>query len=264
MWLFAIGAALSGCEERAPAVPARDAGLRPMLQDGGDSPIDGGYRRPDGGPRLPSADLEVTLPYRGPEVRLPLEVGADLGTLDVFLSIDTTGSFGGEIDALQRDLIDRIVPALASRVPDVALGVGRFEDFPVGPFGSEGDAPFDLVSAVTTDLGRVGSAVASLDDPLGLGGDGPESGAEALWQIATGAGYSHGGVSYVAPYRGDAAPGGGTIGGVGFREGALRVVVHVTDAPSHGPSDYASSFPGTHSLEQAAEALRGIDARVIG
>lgn len=263
-WLLALAAALGGCEERAPAVPTRDAGRSTGPQDGGGGPLDGGYRRPDAGPRLPDADLEVVLPYGGPEVRLPLEVGAELGTLDVFFSIDTTGSFGGEIDALQRDLIDGIVPALAARVPDVALGVGRFEDFPVAPFGSPGDRPFELVAPVTTDLARVGSGVASLDDPLGLGGDGPESGAEALWQIATGAGYAAGGTTYVAPYAGVAAPGGGTGGGVGFRDGALRVIVHVTDATSHTPADYAGVLPGTHSLEQAGDALRAIDARAIG
>ncbi|WP_169791557.1 hypothetical protein [Sandaracinus amylolyticus] len=259
-----VGAvALLGCEERAPAVPTRDSG--PRARDGGDvAQIDGGYRRPDGGPRLPPADLEVTLPYGGPEARVPLEVGADLGTLDVFLSIDTTGSFGGEIDALQRDLIDGVVPTLAARVPSVALGVGRFEDFPAEPFGTENDRPFQLVTAITTDRARVGSALASLDAPLGDGGDLPESGAEALWQIATGEGYTHDGRTWIAPFRDRGVPGGGDVGGAGFRARALRVVVHVTDATSHAPGEYEASFPGTRSLAQAAEALRAIDARVIG
>ncbi|WP_236604263.1 hypothetical protein [Sandaracinus amylolyticus] len=255
--------ALLGCEERAPAVPTRDSG--PRGPDGGDvEQIDGGYRRPDGGPRLPPADLEITLPYGGPEARVPLEIGADLGTLDVFLSIDTTGSFEGEIDALQRDLIDGVVPTLAARVPSVAVGVGRFEDFPAAPFGTESDRPFQLVTAITTDRARVGSALASLDAPLGDGGDQPESGAEALWQIATGEGYTHDGRALVAPFRDRSAPGGGEVGGAGFRQGALRVVVHVTDAPSHQPGDYEVVFPGTRSLAQAAEALRAIEARVIG
>lgn len=255
---------LAACGERAPPVPTRDSGPRGL--DGGtpSTAPDAGYRRPDGGPRLPPADLEVELPYLAPEVRIPLETRADLGTLDVFLSIDTTGSFGGEIDALQRDLVGEVVPALAARVPDVAIGVGRFEDFPAAPFGAEGDQPFRLVTAVTTDRVRVGSALASLDDPLGNGGDIPESGAEALWQIATGEGYAHDGQELIERFEGSAAPGGGEIGGVGFREGALRVVVHVTDARSHEPADYAGLFPGTRSMSQAIAALGEIDARVIG
>jgi hypothetical protein len=197
-------------------------------------------------------------------VRLPFATSAALGTLDVFLSIDTTGSFGGEIDALQRDVTMRLVPALQKRVPDLAVGVGRFEDFPTPPFGIETDRPFRLVTAVTTDLTRVGSAIASLDQPLGHGGDIPESGAEALWQIATGRGYTHAGRTYVPRFRGSTATGSGTLGGVGFRDGALHVVVHVTDAPSHTPADYEPFYPGTHSLAEAADALRELPARVIG
>jgi hypothetical protein len=254
-----------GCEERAPFVPTRDSGT--IQFDGGARPLpsDGGSeRRSDTSPRLPPADLEVSLPYDGPEVRLPLEISANLGTLDVFLSIDTTGSFGGEIDALQRDLNGSIVPALAARVPNVAIGVGRFEDFPVGPFGSPGDHPFRLVAPITTDLTRIGGAVASLDDPLGIGGDSPESGAEALWQIATGTGYVHRGTTFIAPYRAESATGGDQSGGVGFRDGALRVVVHVTDAVTHSPIDYEPTFPGTHSLSEAADALQAMGVRAIG
>jgi hypothetical protein len=42
------------------------------------------------------------------------------------------------------------------------------------------------------------------------------------------------------------------------------VVVHVTDAPSHRPSDYAAVFPGTRDLEQAAQALVGLGVHVVG
>jgi hypothetical protein len=259
-----ITSALCGCaRDRPPGLAGLDATVAPV--DGGSTAAtDAGYRRPDGGPRLPPADLEVILPYGGPEQALMLSTAATLGALDVFFSIDTTGSFGGEIDTLQRDLDTRIVPGLAARVPDVAMGVGRFEDFPVAPFGGRGDRPFAVVTPITTDLGRLGAAFASLDAPLGDGGDLPEAGAEALFQIAAGVGYSLDGETYVAPYDGRAAHGGGTLGGVGFRDGALHVVVHVTDAISHAPSDYESVFPGTRSLAQAASALGALEIRVIG
>lgn len=200
------------------------------------------------------------LPYFGAPVDEPLEVEGEVGRLDVFFSIDTTGSFGGEIDNLQAELRSRIVPALRARVTDVAFGVGRFEDFPSPPYGDVGDRPFALGTAITTDENRITSAVAALDQPLGNGGDVPESGAEALYQIATGEGYGR----YVAPWSGDAAPGGGTLGGVGFREDALRVVVHATDAPTHEPDDYGTAFPGTRSSAEAIEALRALDVRVLG
>lgn len=194
---------------------------------------------------------------------MELRVQAELGRLDVQLSVDTTGSFGGEIDAMQDDLQDRIIPALEARVEDVAFGVNRFEDFPSQPFGESTDRPFFLHSAITTDGRRAASAVAALDSPLGRGGDLPESGFEALYQIATGAGYSIRGADLVEPFSGE-GPAGGSIGGVGFREGALRAVVHITDAPSHVPADYAGEYPGTHGLDDAVDALRAHQIRVLG
>ena len=96
--------------------------------------------------------------------------------------------------------------------------------------------------------------VARLDDPFGNGGDTPESGYEALYQIASGEGLD----PWIEPYEGDGA------GGVGFREGALHVVVHVTDAPSHDTRSYAPAVAGAHGPSDALAALRAIDARVLG
>lgn len=210
--------------------------------------------RGDAGPRLPAADREILLPYFGETVEEPLAVIGEVGRLDVFLSIDTTGSFGGEIDNLQRDLRARVLPALRERVHDVAVGVGRFEDFPAPPFGAPDDRPFHLLTAVTADDLVVADAVAALDQPLGDGGDIPESGAEALFQIATGEGYG----SLVPPYTG---PG---LGGVGFRSSALRVVVQASDAPVHRPEDYAATFENAHSMDDAMNALNELGVFGLG
>jgi hypothetical protein len=261
---IAVLLALGACSSRPPAAPGRDAGRRaqdgavtPSGEDGGEPTLPG---RPDGGPRLPPTDRSIVLPYRGASVEQELEVEGEVGTLDVFFSIDTTGSFGGEIDNLQAELRTRILPELRSRVTDVAFGVGRFEDFPAAPWGGPGDRPFALGAAITTDDSRVSSAVAALDQPLGSGGDVAESGAEALYQIATGEGYS----GHIPRYSGRPAPGGGSLGGVGFRSDALRVVVHVTDAPTHEPADYGAAFPGTRSLTQAIDALDALGVRALG
>jgi hypothetical protein len=51
---------------------------------------------------------------------------------------------------------------------------------------------------------------------------------------------------------------------VGFRAGAFRVVVHITDAPAHQPEDYAAlDIVNTHSLHSAALALQAIGAHVV-
>ena len=122
--------------------------------------------------------------------------------------LTTHAGFGEEIDALQSDLVSRVLPEIRERAEEVAVGVGRFEDFPVSPFGSESDRPFTLLSGITTSEARASSALAALDDPLGQGGDTPESSAEALYQIATGDGFRLLGVPVVAAYDRHAAPGG--------------------------------------------------------
>jgi hypothetical protein len=228
--------------------------------------------RLDGGAILPIADEEVVLPLNGPIVRRRIVVEADPGVLDVHFSVDATASIGQEIDQLQQDLTQSIVPQLQKRVANVSFGVSKFEDFPAPPFGSAGntgtgqaaDKPFVLLTPITSDVSAVASAVGRLDQPLGEGGDVPEAGAEALWQIATGKGYSLNGAQLIAPYDGRAASGGGSAGGVGFRPGALRVVLHITDASSHTPEDYGNVFPRTHTLTEAGMALLAIQAKVVG
>lgn len=234
-------------------------------------PIDASVHspRPDGGPRLPFADETIELGYRAEPARYRLEARAELGVLDLHLSVDTTASIGAEIEELQRSLTSVVLPGVRDRVPDVSVGVSRFEDFPAAPFGTEGvpmrvraDTPFELLSPISSDTAHTQRALFALG-ALGLGGDIAESGAEALFQIATGEGYMLGRETLIEPYDGRAAPGGGSIGGVGFREAALRVVLHVTDAPSHTPESYGAKFPDTHDLQAAADALDALSVRVV-
>lgn len=253
-----------GCGSDAPPAsplpPPFDAGL-----DAGDAGSDGSTpNRPDGGPRLPGVDAKVTLPFLGEAQTVEIEIEASLRALDVHFSVDTTASFGDEISVLQRDLSDQVVPELRRRVEDVSVGVSSFEDFPRTPFGTEGDDPFELQTAITSDLRRVDSALAGLDRPIGNGGDGPEAGAEALYQVATGEGYRLANRWTIRPYVREALVGGGTLGGVGYRVGALHALVHITDAPSHTPADYEPGIPDTRSMTQAASALNALNIRALG
>ncbi len=207
---------------------------------------------------LDEADFTFVLPYLGETQEAELDISASPGQLDVHFSVDTTSSFSEEIDNIQGQL-DQIVEQVRSRVSDAAFGVSRFEDFPTEPFGASADRPFTLLSAITTDTARLRSAVASLDSPLGFGGDFPESGFVALSQIATGSGIR----DLVREFPGP-APGGGTVGGVGFRDDSLRAVVHITDASSHRPVDYAARYPMTASLLDVVTQMNEIDTRVIG
>ncbi|MDO9017860.1 MAG: hypothetical protein Q8S73_18310 [Deltaproteobacteria bacterium] len=257
---------LAGCaDERPPGFNAFDAGDATMAFP------DRGGGRPDGtlpvraASPYPTYHLTVTLPFNGPEQTFDMEAEPRATKLDVHLNVDTTGSFNGEIANLKLSLGSNIIPALRARVGDLAMGVSRFAEFPVAPFGRNTDAPYNLLTPITTDLGRVTAAVNSLDRPLQNGGDPPEPWGEALYQIATGEGLQGlplGNIPRFTPSPGTAP--GSVVGGVGFRAGAARVVINVTDAPSHEPADYGDSVPGTRSTQAAGAALAAIGARMIG
>ena len=203
---------------------------------------------------IPEGDFYFVLPYEGPGQTGTLDFTTSVRRADVFFSMDTTGSFGEEIAAIQAALDQTIVPGIAAVIDDTAFGVGRFEDMPVEPFGLSGDKPFELLQPITTDHLLVAAGLAALP-PASGGLDTPESGFEALYQWASGTGLSDFGFPPFAP------PG---IGGVGFRSDALPIVVQITDARSHAASDYASLTSQAHDDEAAIAALNAIGARVIG
>jgi hypothetical protein len=178
---------------------------------------------------------------------------------DVFFNVDTTGSMGGVISSLTSGL-GTIITTTRTRVTDSAFGVAQFEDYPVTPFGSSGDAPFQLLSGLTGDTTLAQAATNQL--ALGGGNDGPEAGYEALFQAADGSGITGTGGTF-GPFKI-----AGRIGGAQFRPLALPIIVHATDAESHdlvattGNPAYDPAF-NAHGREAALAALRGIGARVI-
>lgn len=262
-----ITAALAGCAgDRPPGLGAFDAGdsAFPSTDLGAVRVSDGSLPSRAASP-YPSYDLTVTLPFEGLEQGFDMEAEPRATKLDVHLNVDTTGSFNGEIANLKVALGSNIIPSLRARVGDLAMGVSRFAEFPVAPFGRNTDSPYNLLTPITTDLSRVTVAVNSLDQPLQNGGDPPEPWGEALYQIATGAGLTGLSLGNIPPFVPPAGtPAGSVIGGVGFRAGAARVVINVTDAPSHEPSDYGDAVPGAHSTQEAGAALQLIGARMIG
>jgi hypothetical protein len=270
--LSALPSACSGSPDRPTVSVSRrsDAGQdAAVLPEPADAAVEVASPRGEM-PEWPEAEQEIELAYRGPAVSYLLVVRAEPSALDVHFNIDTTSSIRFAIDELQAALRTDVIQRLRARVPDIAFGVSRFADFPVEPFGlassdpSDGDKPFVLLSPITTDVDRVISAVGKLDQPLGYGGDTEEASAEALYQVATGAGYSAGAQRYIERGPTTAAIGGGLGGGVGFRSQALHLVLHVADSPAHEPRDYEmGGLPGTHSLDDATAALRQIGARVV-
>jgi hypothetical protein len=117
-----------------------------------------------------------------------IEFQTQVRDVDVQIDLDTTGSMGGELATLQDTLSTTIVPLVRDMLPTAEFGVSTFDDFPIDGFGSGSDTPFTLHQRVTSNVAAVQAAIDAI--PGHNGEDTPESGIEALYQIATGAGTS--------------------------------------------------------------------------
>jgi hypothetical protein len=212
----------------------------------------------------PQPDFFFVLPYMpGNDEVKPLAFSTNVPNLDAFFLMDTTGSMSSPISALRTSLSNTVIPGIQAAVANAQFGAGAFRDYPVGGFGSTGDQPMILNQTITNDALAVQTAVNAMS--ANGGGDGPESGIEALFQVATGQGLTGPGATNV--------PANNTgIGGVGFRAGSMPVIVQIGDAVFHGPgetcsgADYndASVAAVAATRAQTKTALDAICARTVG
>ncbi|MFO0977996.1 MAG: Ig-like domain-containing protein [Planctomycetaceae bacterium] len=199
--------------------------------------------------------------YRGNySITLPGSGGLT-NMVDVFLLFDDTGSFVNN-SPIVRSAFPTIISQLQTSLPgvDLGFGVGRFEEY--GNFAAEYSTgrPFILNQPVvaSSTSGYMAAIQSALNRTTpGYGGDQPETDIEALYQLVTGLGFdgnnngsvldsgaaglastqlnpgTSGDVPSFASFRADAAngvlQGDGTIGGAGFRAGALPVILLATD-----------------------------------
>jgi hypothetical protein len=225
-------------------------------------------------------DYVFILPYEDPQQNRPLDFGTDVSIADVHFAMDTTASMGGEITALRNSLSGTVIPGITDPVngiPNTAFGVSRYEDFPVGGYGGTTDLPFQLHQRITTVVADVQAGVNALS--LRSGADVPESGWESMYRVATGGALSWSGGSVAAFDPNTGGPQAaqaynpathGLLGGVGFRAGALPVLVHITDARSHdtttlpgGSCQSSDVYGGTVSAHSKAAAIAALQARGI-
>jgi hypothetical protein len=215
------------------------------------------------------------------EISLDLEVNK----LDVAFLLDTTGSMGATANAVA-DEYTGIVAELDETVGDAAYGFATFDDYNFALMGSSVDRPFILHQQITTDRMLVQDALNAV--VIHSGGDIEESSMEGLYQGLTGAGYDQENDGYynadtdVRPFISDpsdifggsaastnipSTPGAGTIGGYGFREGSLPVIVYATDAYMRDPHD-GYAYPPTANRAagrmDVIDAVESCAARLIG
>ncbi len=215
---------------------------------------------------------------------------------DVLFLLDTTCSMGPVLSAVASNFQDVVTDV---SIPDVAFGVAEFDDYVYSGLGywevNNGlnvsypqDKPFRLRQQVTSNNLMVSAALSSLH--IRDGGDLPESGMEGLYQAASGRGYdldcnfAYDEETDVYPFHtipagpgvdafqgnetgsyDSTVPGTGHIGGAGFRDGSLPVLVYATDTfmrDADLPQAYflpplCSAPAGASDVEAAVNAIGG-------
>jgi len=222
---------------------------------------DSGNPDPSGnlaGDPLPAATFLI--PYREPPTPDGAQVDVDIGlkSVDLTVVMDTTGSMQPSIENLKSNLATHLIPALQSAIPSIGVALVDQKDYPLVPFGGNGDFPVRIVQTVTTDIAQAQTSVGYyMSDG---GGDEPEAQIPAMWHALTG-GALRWQVGDV-PQR-PVHP--GTSGGVELRPGSLPVVVLITDADwhevDHAPYDDRVIAPP--SMNDLVDAFVAFGAKFI-
>jgi hypothetical protein len=225
-----------------------------------------------------SITLPITLPGGGikQNVSITLPEGSIGNKADIVLLLDDTGSFASFSQTV-RDIFANLVTSLQTALPGVSFGFGvtRFEDYGGPGTGYSGEdaegRPFILNQPVVTAATAGGETqllnlitTALNNEAAGFGGDGPESGLEALYQIATGLGFDGNGNGTttdsgaagsieaqtmpgtsgdVPAFSTNVLPTSGTLGGVGWRPDAIKIVLLATDIGTVTAFAYPGAIP---------------------
>ena len=218
-----------------------------------------------------------------------LRLSPDTIKSDIFLLFDDTESFEPYAPTLKTGF-PQVVLALQREFPgiDFAFGVGRFEEYANFALESTSGRPFILNQPIIeTDVPNFSRALlAALSrDALGNGGDGPESLIEALYQVATGSGFDgnadgdtsdsgaagawftqtqpgpSGDVPAFDSFQPDPTrwilPPSGTLGGAGFRFGAIPIILAATDAGTAYEPDFVDPLVGAAGVTVPLSRFQG-------
>ena len=166
-----------------------------------------------------------------------------VSSLDVVFNMDTTGSMGGEIGNLQSS-IKGIIDSVNNLVDGSEFAITKFDDFNAscGSYGSGGDVPYRLITAMTKEKSALQTGVNSLS--ASGGNDEPESDFQSLWQIIMGDNKNWSLTSWNGNSTQYYTPSSDRWGGVNFRNGTLPVIANITDANMHN-NVLNKTIPGT-------------------
>jgi hypothetical protein len=180
-----------------------------------------------------------------------------LTPVDVYILVDLSGSFFDDLPIF-KDQAPGIIAELSASSPNIKFGLGKFEDYPIYPFGSAtaGDQAYERLVDLTLDTDDVLNKISELYTRDG--GDLPESQLAAMYQAATGAGQDLSGEGFP-----DASIPAGQQ--ANFRDGAIKLILLWTDAEFHQPGDPGDIlYPGPSFEETVTEILALDPPKVIG
>ncbi len=178
-----------------------------------------------------------------------LVFATDLQMADVYFTLDSSGSMGGEINNLRDSLATTVVPGVLAEIPNVWFGVGRFDDCASCAHNMA------MLQAVTDDIPAVEAALTGWSV---CGGREPYT--QNLYAIATGDVAPFLGWGNVTPATWTCTP-PGDIGWPCFRHGTLPIVVQFGDESFSEAISYCSP---SYDHAQAITALNSISAKYIG
>lgn len=177
------------------------------------------------------------------------------GDVDLFFLVDLSSSFWDDLPVFKAQA-PGIIDSIKEANPNVRFGLGRFEDYPISPFGgaAEGDVAYARILDLTFDSDTVKTTIAGLTTRWG--DDGPQSQLTALYQAATGDGQDLSGEGY----PGASIPAGQQAN---FRDGATKLFLMWTDAKFHLPGDPGDiSYPGPGFVE-TVKAIEALDPPMV-
>jgi hypothetical protein len=222
-------------------------------------------------------------------VSISFPAASTVDRVDLFFLFDDTGSFAATVPTVA-SIFSSLVNDLQAALPNVsfAFGVGRFEDYggPARTYSLENSLgrPFVLNQPIITR--DVPSFLSLINSALqrtapGSGGDGPEANFEALFQVATGAGFdgnnnssrldsgsagsantqtAPGTSGDIPPFSSNVAATSGSMGGVGFRPRAFHLVIQTGDfcplAAYAAGSPVPTTITGAGGVTVPGSALR--------
>ena len=167
-----------------------------------------------------------------------VDVIADIPEVDIYFLIDATPTLAEEVTVLQAEILN-VISDIRLSFPNAQFGLGLYREYPLAPLAAaHSQAPYHHILDFTGDDLLVETAVSTLNTVQNA--TSASAATQALYSVASGLGLGE-----FVPNRGSCpnAP-DADIGYPCFRDGALHVVMNITDAEVHNGPDPAGAEYG--------------------